>query len=232
MKNKIDNKDRFLALVPARKGSLGVKNKNVIKIKGKHLVDYTLLEAKKSKSIDEIYVSSNDMRILKITKKYKKIKFIKRSEILSGSKVLMKNVILDFIDFIGKSTNLKKTNIIILQPTSPQRKAADIDKAIRLFKKKKKLPLISFSEPISNPNNAVYINKKKLISFKKSSRDKNRQDFKKNLIINGSIYIFNANNYMKNPILLRKNSTTFLMGKEHSIEIDDYIDLKLIKNLI
>ena len=139
MKDKIDNKDRFLAFVPARKGSLGVKNKNVIKINNKHLIDYTLLQAKKSKIIDQIYVSSNDRRILKITKKYKKIKFIKRSEILSSSKVLMKDVILDFIKFIGKSFNLKKINIIILQPTSPQRKASDIDKAIGLFKKKKKI---------------------------------------------------------------------------------------------
>ena len=100
------------------------------------------------------------------------------------------------------------------------------------LKKKKKLPLISFSEPISNPNNVVYINKKKLVSFKKFSRDKNRQDFRKNFLINGSIYIVNANNYIKNTNLLRKNSTAFLMGKEHSIQIDDYIDLKLVKNLI
>ena len=91
MKNKIDKRNKFFALIPARKGSLGVKNKNVIKIKNKHLIDYTLLQATKSKNIDKIYVSSNDKRVLKITKNYKKIKFIKRSEVLSGSKVLMKD---------------------------------------------------------------------------------------------------------------------------------------------
>ena len=145
MKKIIDKKDQFFALIPARKGSLGVKNKNVVKINNKHLIDYTLLQASQSKIIDQIYVSSNDHRVLKITKRYKKIQFIKRKDNLSGSKVLMKDVILDFLNFIEKSFDLKKINLIILQPTSPQREAIDIDKAIRLFKKKKNFPLLSFS---------------------------------------------------------------------------------------
>ena len=67
MKKIIDKKDQFFALIPARKGSLGVKNKNVVKINNKRLIDYTLLQASKSKIIDQIYVSSNDHRVLKIT---------------------------------------------------------------------------------------------------------------------------------------------------------------------
>ena len=48
-----------------------------------------------------------------------------------------------------------------MQPTSPQRKAKDIDDAVRLFNKQSKFPLISASEPISNPNDTIYINKKR-----------------------------------------------------------------------
>jgi CMP-N,N'-diacetyllegionaminic acid synthase len=232
MKKIIDKKDQFFALIPARKGSLGVKNKNVVKINNKRLIDYTLLQASKSKIIDQIYVSSNDHRVLKITKRYKKIQFIKRKDNLSGSKVLMKDVILDFLNFIGKSFDLKKINLIILQPTSPQREAIDIDKAIRLFKKKKNFPLLSFSEPISNPNNVVYLDKKRLFPFRKSFTSKNRQDYKKNLYINGSIYIVNAKKYLKDPNLLTSNSTVYEMDKKHSIQIDDYFDLKIIKSFI
>ena len=232
MKQIINKKEQFFAFIPARKGSLGVKNKNVIKINNKHLIEYTLQQASKSKIIDQIYVSSNDDRVLKITKKYKKIHFIKRKDALSNSKVLMKDVILNFINFIKKSFNLKKINLIILQPTSPQRKAIDIDNAIRLFKKKNYYPLLSFSEPISSPNNVVYLIKKKLFPFKKSFTSKNRQDYKKSLYINGSIYIVNAKKYFKDPHLLTKYSTVYEMEKKHSIQIDDYFDLKLIKNFI
>jgi len=144
MKERMSKKDQFFALIPARKGSLGVKNKNVLKINNKYLIDYTLLQASKSKIIDRIYVSSNDHKVFKITKKYKKIQFVKRIKKLSGSKVLMKDVILNFIKFIKKGFDLKKINLIILQPTSPQRKTIDIDKAIRLFKKKKRISIVIF----------------------------------------------------------------------------------------
>ena len=73
----IKKKNQFFALIPARKGSKGVKNKNIVRLNNKHLIEYTLEQASKSKIINEIYVSSNDEKILKITKKFKKIKFIK-----------------------------------------------------------------------------------------------------------------------------------------------------------
>jgi len=154
-------KDHFIALIPARKGSKGVKNKNIVKINNKYLIEYTLKHALKSKIIDEIYVSSNDKRIKKITEKFKKVNFLFRKNSLSNSKTLLKKVILDFLNFINNDYDLKKINLVLLQPTSPQRKAKDIDEAIKLFKKKRKFPLISASEPISNPNDIIYLNKKK-----------------------------------------------------------------------
>ena len=232
MKLMINKKEQFFAFIPARKGSTGVKNKNVIKINNKHLIEYTLLEASKSKLIDQTYVSSNDNRVLKITKKYKKVKFIKRKNTLSTSKTLMKDVILDFLKFLKQDFDLKKIYLIILQPKSPQREANDIDNAIKLFKKKKKFPLVSFSEPISSPNNFVYMKRKKLFPFGKSFFNKNRQEFKKALYVNGSIYILNGKNYINDPNLLKKNSTAYIMDKKHSIQIDDYFDLKLIKDFI
>jgi CMP-N-acetylneuraminic acid synthetase len=225
-------KNYFIALIPARKGSKGVKNKNIVKINNKYLIEHTLEQALKSKIIDKIYVSSNDKRIKKITEKFKKVNFLQRKNYLSNSKTLMKKVILDFFNFLKNSYDLKIINLVLLQPTSPQRKAKDIDKAIRLFNKQSKYPLISASEPISNPNDVVYINKKKLFSLRKTFENKNRQDFKDYLFINGSIYIANAKNYIKKPNFLTKNSTIFKMDKKHSIEINDYFDLKIIKEIM
>ena len=134
-------KDYFIALIPARKGSKGVKNKNIVKINNKYLVEYTLKHALKSKFIDEIYVSSNDKRIKKITEKFKKVNFLFRKNSLSNAKTLLKKVILDFLNFINDHYDLKKINLVLLQPTSPQRKAKDIDEAIKLFKKKENFHL-------------------------------------------------------------------------------------------
>ena len=56
MKQIIKKKEQFFAFIPARKGSVGVKNKNVMKINNKHLIEYTLQQASKSKIIYFIYL--------------------------------------------------------------------------------------------------------------------------------------------------------------------------------
>ena len=226
------NRNQIFALIPARKGSKGVKNKNIVKLNNKHLIEHTIIQVLKSKIVDKIFVSSNDERILKITNKYKKVYYITRKNYLSNSKALLKDVIINFLNLMENKFSLKKINLIILQPTSPQRRVEDIDKAIKLFFKKKKFPLISVSEPISNPNDVIYLNRNKISFFNKKFINQNRQKFKKCFYVNGSIYITNGENYIKNPSFLTKNSTIYKMDKKHSIEIDDYFDLKIIKNII
>ena len=72
-----------LGIIPARGGSKGIKNKNLKKIKGKTLIEYTISEAKKSKLINDIYVSTDSNKIINIAKKKNKINFIKRPKELS-----------------------------------------------------------------------------------------------------------------------------------------------------
>ena len=61
---------KILCTICARKGSKGLKNKNIRKIKGKHLIYYTIKQALKSKIFDEIVVSSDSKTILDLSKKY------------------------------------------------------------------------------------------------------------------------------------------------------------------
>ena len=114
------NRNQIFALIPARKGSKGVKNKNIVKLNNKHLIEHTINQVLKSKIVDKIFVSSNDERILKITNKYKKVYYITRKNYLSNSKALLKDVIINFLNLMENKFSLKKINLIILQPTSPQ----------------------------------------------------------------------------------------------------------------
>ena len=63
------HKEKFIALIPARKGSKSIKNKNLYKISGKPLIYYTISAAKKSKIFDQIFVSSDSKEILDYSKK-------------------------------------------------------------------------------------------------------------------------------------------------------------------
>ena len=60
---------KFAIVVPARKGSKSVKNKNLIKINKKHLIEYTLIAANKS-DVKLKFILTDDKKIKKISKKY------------------------------------------------------------------------------------------------------------------------------------------------------------------
>ena len=69
----------------ARGGSKGIKNKNIVKINNKPLIYYTIKEAKKSKYISRIVVSTDDIKIKKIAKKYK-VEILNRPKKLASDK--------------------------------------------------------------------------------------------------------------------------------------------------
>ena len=60
---------KVLAIIPARAGSKGVKNKNIKSLDGKPLILYTIEEAKKSDQIDKIVVSTDSTEIADLSKK-------------------------------------------------------------------------------------------------------------------------------------------------------------------
>ena len=60
---------KYLCIIPARGGSKGIKNKNILNLKKKPLIQYTIDIAKKLKDHSEIVVSTDSLRISKIIKK-------------------------------------------------------------------------------------------------------------------------------------------------------------------
>ena len=55
-----------LGLIPARKGSKGIPHKNIAKLNGIPLINYTITAAKNSKFINKIFVSTDDKKIAKL----------------------------------------------------------------------------------------------------------------------------------------------------------------------
>ena len=71
-------KKKLICIIPARKGSKGLKNKNIKKLRNIPLIAWSILTAKKCKLIDELIVSTDSIEISKIAKKYgAKVPFIR-----------------------------------------------------------------------------------------------------------------------------------------------------------
>jgi len=116
-----------VAIISARGGSKRLKNKNILKIFGKPMIYWAIYAAKKSKYVKDIFVSSDDEKILNICKGYN-IKLIKRKKKLAKNYVPKIEVVRDAVKKIEK---IKRPSLIIsLQANSPEIRYTHIDKAI------------------------------------------------------------------------------------------------------
>ncbi len=225
--------NNFIGIIPARRGSQSIKNKNLIKLKKKRLIEYSLISASKSKFLKKIIISSDDNRILNYSKKFKKVILHKRGKEISKSNSLMSEVI---IDVITKFQDLIKPNdfIVLLQPTTPQRKASDIDFAIKSFKKKSKKfdSLATVSDPFNHPREMVLMKNNKLKLYINRKQDLNRQKYFKTYFINGSIFISKVKKYKKNCTFFNNKTYYLKTNKKFSIDLNDHLEKNLIKNLV
>ena len=75
-----------IAFIPARKNSKRLPGKNTKKLNGISLIRYSINFAKKLNFIDDIIISTDDNKIIKMYKNYKYVKVFKRPKYLSGDK--------------------------------------------------------------------------------------------------------------------------------------------------
>jgi CMP-N,N'-diacetyllegionaminic acid synthase len=219
-----------LGIVLARKGSKGIPNKNFIKINSKkRLIDYTLLEAKKSRLLSQIALTTDDDRIINHSKKYKLDFVIKRKKKHSHDYAKSVDVV---IDVLKQIKNYKVDLIMLLQPTSPLRKSQHIDESIKLlynqYNKFNSLVSVTLLEE-PHPFKLKKIQKKFLVPFiKNANSEVPRQKLDRVYKLNGSIYL------IKKSILEYKKTffdktMPYIMDEKYSLNIDTINDLKFFK---
>ena len=93
-----------ICIIPARAGSKGVPKKNIRKIRGKPLIYYTINSCLKSKIFSHVIVSTEDVKIAKIAKKYgAEVPFL-RSKKLANDYTSTSDVVIDCINKISSQT--------------------------------------------------------------------------------------------------------------------------------
>lgn len=116
---------KILAVIPARAGSKGIPNKNIRIVGDKPLIYYSIINAKNSKYITDIIVTT-DSDAVKLIAKQMGVDYKEREESLCGDSITLDSVIYDAIP-----KNQKWDYIITMQPTSPTLKVATLDNAIK-----------------------------------------------------------------------------------------------------
>ena len=219
---------RILGFIPARRGSKGIKNKNLVKFNKKPLIFSTINFSKKLRFVTP-FVSTNSTKILNYAKK-NGIKYnYLRPEYLSNNKSPVIKSVFHALDwFENKSIHFDA--VMMLQPTTPIRKLAEANKIIRNFIKKKISSIISVTRMKEHPFECVKLNGKKWDYFVKGKNKRTRrQDYSQSyFFIDGSIYLSRISFLKKNKSFVVKNKTELFKSSQYpGIDIDDPIDLKI-----
>jgi CMP-N,N'-diacetyllegionaminic acid synthase len=223
---------KIVAIIPARKSSKGLKNKNIYPLQGKPLINWTIESVLNSKFINDIYVTSDSDKIEEIALQYD-INFIKRPSKLANDNSNIVDVIIHALQQIQKKKHFDY--LILLQPTSPLRNTLHIDNAIFSIINSNATSLISvikqdnkFLKSFYLENISVFLKTLNNSKFQFS----NRQLLPNMYMPNGAIYIINIHDFLKKKSFFTNKCIPFIMPKKYSIDIDSYKDILKIEKIM
>lgn len=223
-----------LAIIPARSGSKGLKDKNICPLNGKPLIAYSIMAAQESGVFSEIMVSTDSPRYADIARTYgANIPFL-RSEVNSndtaGSWDVVKEVLCGYLN-IGHQFD----SVCLLQPTSPLREPEDIVAAYEFYFQKNADAVTSVCEMDHSPLWATTLDSDlSLTAYRKRTSDVDvpRQMLKTYYRINGALYIRRIR-YVENEIeILEKKEYAYIMDRRKSVDIDTLDDFEYAAYLL
>ena len=222
------NKKKILAVILARGGSKQIPKKNVALINNIPLIAYTIVEAKKSKYISDLVVSSDDDEIRKISIQYGAESPFKRPDHLSGDTAKPVECDLHATRFMENKKNIKYDYVIELLCTNPFKTVYDIDNAIEIQIKSDADSVIGVMR--LEDHHPIRIKKIENGFIKNFCFDEipesRRQDLKPDAYIrNGSIYSMRRDMIERGIRYGTTNSLAYVMPRERTLNIDEPMDL-------
>jgi CMP-N-acetylneuraminic acid synthetase len=213
-----------IALIPLRKGSKSIKNKNIKELNGKPLCYYVIKACLDSKIFSNVFVSTDSTEYANIAKEIGAEIHIRGAE--SATDEAPTSLVID--DFLNSYPST--SSITIVQATSPLTQSIHLAEAFKLYQQNNASSVIScinthqFRWSNDNPS--------KPLNFNPSDR-KRRQDCKGDLIEDGAFYILRIEEYKKiKSIPCGDNIVTYKMPFNNKFEIDEPIDFEIMEFLI
>ena len=210
-----------IAVIPARAGSKGIKNKNIIDFCGRPLLAWSILQAKACKKIDAVYVSTDGADIAQIARTYG-AEVIWRPEELSSDTATSESALRHAVEQVRR--NCQVDTVVFLQATSPIRRAWDLDGALNRFAEGRYDSL--FSMAVLDDFCMWKRENGTLDSFSYDYRRRGRRQERDPLYLeNGSIYIFRPEILFEYDNRLGGRIGMYEMPFECSFEIDSMQEL-------
>ncbi len=221
-----------IAIIPARSGSKGLKDKNIMPLNGKPLMAYTIEAALESQLFDTVMVSTDSDKYAQTAAGYGACVPFLRSLSASMDTASSWDVVKEVL---GRYRQMGKVfdTFCMLQPTSPLRTAEDLVSAYRLYAAKNAIAVVSVCRAVHPAVWYGTLDEDAGISgFIKRENALRRQEQDEFYRINGAVYIADVREFLKDSFLYRKGGYAYIMPLERSVDIDKESDFMYAQYLM
>ncbi len=226
------NGERVLAVVPARGGSRGIPRKNLVLVGGKSLLAWTADAARGSHVVDRAVLSSEDDEILEAGRVAGLDTPFVRPAVLARDDTPGVDPVLHALDALEAQGDHYGW-VVLLQPTSPLRIAADID-AAAAFCADGAPAAVSVTAADKSPwwmfHMAPHARLEPL--FDPASRPSRRQDAPPVYVLNGAVYVARVDWLRRTRSFLTEETAGYVMPRERSVDVDEPADLHVVEALL
>jgi len=224
-----------IAIITARSGSKGLKDKNILPLAGMPLIAYSIIAARESGMFNDVMVSTDSDYYASIAKEYGASVPFLRSKELSGDFVGSWDVVKEVLENYRTGFNMQFDTVCLLQPTSPLRSAHDIISGYHEFVEKHADSVTAVCEMEHSPLWSMTLPKDlSLKEFRKNGKGNlPRQKLPIYYRINGALYIRRIEYHLGGTIEFPEAETfAYIMPRERSVDIDTQIDFRLAEILM
>ncbi|MBI2890110.1 MAG: acylneuraminate cytidylyltransferase family protein [Nitrospirae bacterium] len=227
---------RILGVIPARGGSKGIPRKNLVPLAGKPLMAYTIEAAKGSRLLADIVVSTEDEEIAKISRDLGvPVPFLRPTELATDAARSLP-VVQHAVREMERRAGAPYEIIVMLQPTSPLRTAADIDAGIQLLMDSGADSVVSVVDVGGyHPYRMKKIvDENRLVNFVDQGIEdmRPRQELPPVYIRSGALYVSKRTVVMDQNTLVGADCRAQIVSPDRAINIDSIEDLYLAEYFI
>jgi len=227
---------RAIGVIPARGGSKGIPRKTLAPLRGKPLVAYTIEAGLGARLLTDVVVSTEDEEIAAICRERgAQVPFMRPAE-LATDRAPSLPVVQHAVREMEERTGQPYDVVVMLQPTTPLRRAADIDGGIELLIRTGADSVISVVDVggVHPFRMKRIVGENRLINYIDQGFEdmRPRQELPAVYIRSGALYIARRNVVMEQNSLVGQDCRAYIMDEERAVNIDTPNELVLAEYLV
>jgi CMP-N,N'-diacetyllegionaminic acid synthase len=223
------NGKKVLAVITARGGSKGLPGKNIRPLGGRPLIAWSIWAAKESQVVDRVIVSTDDPAIAEAARAAGGEVPFMRPEELARDDTPSEPVVLHALAELEEGYDY----VVLLQPTSPFRRAEDIDNAVRLCQQMRAAACVAVSLAKQSPWWTFTLDEESRLSrILPEIPGRRRQDMPKVYYPNGAVFVAEAARFRAQPTFYPEDIVGYPMPPERALDIDTKLDFLIAETML